>query len=383
MAQLILTAIAGLLASLVTADAFSWSSAEEQRVLELVRQFQITHKVPSIAISVTVDGKAVLAEGIGADELIVPGGEKIRYPIGSVTKQFTAAAILALIEDGTIVPFTKSPVTLDTPLSDICPDDVDPQSEVGKITVRRLLTMTSNLPSYTADPAMLSADQTGTAPASSALDVGQIIDRLKSYRPVGMPLAFEYSNTNYFALAVIIHFLSGGGHQPTAVLEHNYIQQRILAKAAMTRSGFVSESAPQEAINAAPNFLHSRWFDQGAWPNGAGDLVSTTADMAHWNIALMSGNVINKASLQTMLTPAAAVTNSEPYRECQYAMGWYVCDKPGYRLHQHDGVISGFMASNAIARQQNGSWMSATVLANIDATIDIVELVRSIVEVGR
>jgi hypothetical protein len=63
-------------------------------------------------------------------------------------------------------------------------------------------------------------------------------------------------------------------------------------------------------------------------------------------------------------------------------MGWYVCDESDYRLHQHEGVISGFMASNAIGVEKDGLWMSVTVLANSDATVDIVELTRSLVEVG-
>ena len=151
----------------------------------------------------------------------------------------------------------------------------------------------------------------------------------------------------------------------------------------MTLSGFVGEPTPAGAIDARSNFLRPAMLNQGAWPKGAGDLISTAADMARWNIALMSGRVIAAPLLETMLTPVAPGTNSKPYHGCLYAMGWYVCDRQGYRLHQHDGVISGFMASNAIARQKDGSWMSVTVLANSDATIDIVTLARGIVEVGR
>ena len=81
--------------------------------------------------------------------------------------------------------------------------------------------------------------------------------------------------------------------------------------------------------------------------------------------------------------PALTVTMSAAYSGCSYAMGWYVCERPPYRLFQHDGVIAGFMSSNAIVRDnEDGSWMSATVLANIDASLDIVELVRNILREG-
>lgn len=382
MFRLLPAAVAGLLLSAGFANAFSWNSTKEQQALQLVRQFQALHQVPSVAISVTVEGQTVLAGSIGAGGEVVPGGEAIRYQIGSVTKQFTAAAILALIEDKAIVPSGNSPITFDTSLSDLFPNDVDRLSDLGKITVRRLLTMTSDLPSYTNDAVVFRADEMGVIPASRASDALRIIQRLKTYSPVGPAIVFDYSNTNYFVLALIIHVLKSG-YEPTAIpVIHNYIHDRILVKAGMTASGFVGEPAPPGGVDAAPFFLHVPLFILGAWPRGAGDLVSTAADMARWNIALVSGNVINEASLQTMFAPAVAVTNSEPYRDCQYAMGWYVCDKPGYRLHQHDGAISGFMASNAIARQQGGSWMSVTVLANIDATVDIVALTRSIVELG-
>jgi hypothetical protein len=82
------------------------------------------------------------------------------------------------------------------------------------------------------------------------------------------------------------------------------------------------------------------------------------------------------------LRPAAAITKSQKYAGCSYGMGWYTCDRPQHRLYQHDGVVSGFMASSAIARESNGSWIGVTALANSDATIEIVDLVRDIIEIG-
>jgi hypothetical protein len=57
-----------------------------------------------------------------------------------------------------------------------------------------------------------------------------------------------------------------------------------------------------------------------------------------------------------------------------YAMGWYACERPDGWLYQHDGVVSGFMASNAIGRRNDRSWSEVTVLANKDATVEIVRL---------
>jgi CubicO group peptidase (beta-lactamase class C family) len=231
MLRLIPATFACLLIGPGLAQGFSWDASREQQALQLVRNFQVLHSVPSVALAITVDGKVVLARGIDATGKTVPGGEEIRYRIGSVTKQFTAAGVLALIEDKAMVPSINVPISVDTDLSEIFPGDVDRDSGIGKVTVRRLLTMTSNIPSYTDDAAVLSVDQTGAAPAARALDAFQIIQLLKTYRLAGPPLAFEYSNTNYFVLSLIIHVLEGGGRLPTPAFEQSYIHQRILDKA--------------------------------------------------------------------------------------------------------------------------------------------------------
>ena len=63
-------------------------------------------------------------------------------------------------------------------------------------------------------------------------------------------------------------------------------------------------------------------------------------------------------------------------------MGWYVCDTSRYRLFQHDGIFSGFRASNAIGRKPGESWMSATFLANSETDFEFVRLVRKLLEIG-
>ena len=169
MLQLILSTGAGLLISAGVANAFSWDPTKEQQAQQLVKQFQVLHEVPSVAVSVTVDGVPVLARSFGIEGSIVPAGEKVRYHIGSVSKQFTAATVLALIEDRTIVPSTNLPMTLDTSLSELFPN-LDRTSDNGKVTVRRLLTMTSNLPSYTDDALAFSINPAGVAPASQPIE---------------------------------------------------------------------------------------------------------------------------------------------------------------------------------------------------------------------
>ena len=374
-------AAAVFLLNVAPASAFSWDPSREQRALQLVRQFQVTHNVPSIGGNLVLDGRVVMAASGDANGRLIPSGDAIRYRVGSLTKQITAAGVLAMIEDGTIVPFTQAPFTLDTPLRDLFPN-VSLPLDAGKITVRQLLTMTSNIPSYTDDTLVFKADQSGIAPAARPADAHQIIELLKTYRLSGPAAQFGYSNTNYFVLALIIAGLKGGDWQQPTPASHVHLRDRILARAGMATSGFVGEPTPAGFTDAPPTFVRPALLDRGAWPRGAGDLISTPSDLARWNIALMRGQVLSLPLVRTMLAPAVPVKNSVPYRDCKYAMGWYACERPTYRFYQHDGVISGFMASNIIGQNANGSWMSVTVLGNTDASVDIVELVREILEIG-
>lgn len=312
----------------------------------------------------------------------MPDGQKTRYHIGSLTKQFIAAATIALIEDGTVVPSTGLPFTLDTTIRDLEPA-VDPANPVGNITIRRLLTMTANLPNYTDDEFLYTPGAGGFAPVSESIDVAGVIERLKTYGLTEPPGKFEYSNTNYFILALAIQVLKGGYATNTPVA-HNYLHERILARAGMRSAGFYGEPTPSGVVDARPHYLRTPAFDHGDWLLGAGDMIASVEDVGRWHDALMAGRVIKPSSIKIMFTPAAppVVTNSQVYLGCRYAMGWYACERADGWLYQHDGVVSGFMASSAIARKHDGSWSEVTVLANKDATIEIVGLVRDLIEIA-
>src|SRR5262249_29369937 len=275
----------------------------------------------------TLDRKTVVSIDLRADGSVVPSDEpRARYRIGSVSKQFTAAAVLALIEDEARVPTNNSPLRLKTVLSDIYPDAAPAGSDLGRITVGQLLTMTSTFPSYTDDQAMLSPDKTSIAPASKAGDLLQIISTLKTYHPRGRTPEFHYSITNYFILSLIIHTLNGGGRDPTPLPVQAYMHSRLPARAGMAQTGLMNETPATGTKEAPPTYLHPAQFSEGDWAKGAGDLVSTAGDIARWNTALMSGAVLKQGSVEVMLRPAAHVTTSQLYRGCSYAMGWYACD---------------------------------------------------------
>jgi CubicO group peptidase (beta-lactamase class C family) len=121
MRELFVSAAFALLAHCGPANGFSWDALKEHAALQRMAQFQATTHVPSLAVSAIIDGTVVLSKAIAADGSVIPDGQNTRYHIGSLTKQFTAAAVLALIEDGTIVPSTGLSLTLDTTIGELAP----------------------------------------------------------------------------------------------------------------------------------------------------------------------------------------------------------------------------------------------------------------------
>ena len=143
----ILSAAFFILYSFVPAAAQVWSPQYDQVADTLMAQ--LGRQTPSATVAITVNGQVVYAKGFGFIALGVHATPQTIYHIGSVSKQFTAAAILALIEDGTTVPTDQSTFGLDSNVS-LFFDHVGHWSPTNAppMTVRRLLNMTSNLPSY-------------------------------------------------------------------------------------------------------------------------------------------------------------------------------------------------------------------------------------------
>jgi len=366
-------ALAACLSSATSpANAFTWSDTQRQQAIQLIAQYRALRNIPSLAVSVTLNGAPVFVDAFTPTGTMGLDGGNALYQIGSLTKQFTAAGILALIQDQATVPSTHTPISLDTPLTDFFVN-VDHWSSGAPNTIRRLLTMTSNIPTYTADPRGVP-----TAPVTAQ----DLLQRVKTYPLVGIPGEFDYSNTNYFLLSEIIDVVRGQ-NQPPTIPYRSYIRARIFSPAGMSSSSFIGDPPSPGTDVAAPNFLSEPRFNLPDWPKGAGDIRSTAADLARWNTALMSGAVINQSMLATMLLAAAPVPATSKYVGCSYGMGWFVCPMPGYLLYRHDGEISGFRASNVVGKKPNGMLMSVTVLANSDSAGDTMsQLARGIVQIG-
>jgi len=344
--------------------AQSWSAAKTERADRLVEHFltpQATAPIrpPAVSFAIGMDGRLLHASGAGSAGLGRAATADTVYRVGSVTKQFTAAAILRLIELGAVAPRTGTPLTLDTHIEDIF-DDVDEWQvpDQNPITLRTLLNMTSNLPNFTRRPPD-AVDPWGTVQAAT------LLSELKKQKPSGWPGTFEYSNTSYFILAQVLE----ASKWPDLTL-HAYesaLRSEIFERARMPSTDFTGYRANRMAI---PTYHRRAAFSNRDWLKGSGDATSTANDIFAWNAALMSDRIISRGMRAEMFREGARVTPT-----VYYGMGWFLDEFEGWKRSYHTGSVPGFTAYNCIARREaDGRWLSITLLTNSDGVEGLEDL---------
>lgn len=269
-------------------------------------------------------------------ELQVPDTPQTRYRLGSISKQFTAAAILLLQERGQL--------KVEDPVSRYLPDA---PATWAAITLQELLTHTSGIPSYSELPDF---DATKARPATPA----QLIARFRDLPLLFAPgTAWRYSNSNYALLGYLIERISG---QPYA----QFLQQNIFTPLGMSQSGYDSNSrlimgraegyTPGDD-NDAP--VNAQYIDMSV-PYAAGGLYSTTHDLLRWEQALYGGHLLSASSLRQMTT---AYMND-------YGFGLTIRTLPGGQLlYSHGGGIYGFNGELSYLPREH---LAVIVLANLN-----------------
>ena len=264
-------------------------------------------------VLVAQHGRPVYARGFGyADrEHKTPNDADTSFRIGSVTKQFTAAAILVLQQDGKL--------SVDEPIGTYLPD----YPAVGRaITLHQLLTHTSGIPSYTELPGVM---DTRARPHTPAELLALFDDKPLEFAPGSQ---FAYSNSNYIVLGAIIEKVSG---QPYA----DFVAKRLFAPAGLTRTVVGdADGATDRALGYQPlgdDLAPADPIDMSV-PYAAGAVRSTANDLVAWAHALDGDSILTAAS-------KARLYKAE---KSNYAYGWVVNEVDGHTIYGHDGGIDGF-----------------------------------------
>jgi len=312
-----------------------------QTVDSLAQAFVAQRGAPSVAIAVVRGGEPIVMKGWGKADLEndVPATEHSVYRIGSVTKQFTSAAVMQLVEQGKVQLTDSIGAHLPTL----------PAAWRG-VTVRQLLNHTSGIPSYTNIGA---AWQRRWGEEMSPDSLVALTASLPMWFTPGSD--WRYDNSGYVVLGMLIEKVAS---RPWAV----DIEERFIKPLGLTET-LNCLSAP-----VVPRRVHGYVPQRAGWvnapylamtqPYAAGALCSSVYDMARWNRALHTGHVVSSASYALMTTPDGAAAAAK------YGFGLGRDSLGGHAVITHNGGIHGFSSDNMWVPDAE---LSITVLTNSGA----------------
>lgn len=295
---------------------------------------------PGVVVLVARDGKLLFSHGYGlADrDMHIPATPETRFRIASVTKQFTAAAILHLAGEGRL--------SIDDLLAKYFPR----YPGGDKITLRHLLTHTSGLHNYTSHPDFFARVTQPIAPADL---VAWFQDDPPDFAPGEQ---FSYCNTGYVLLGQIVEKVSG-------LALGDYLQKQFFGPLGLHDTGLWHNATPPDHAAKGYSFLGKQLepaidWDM-SWTGSAGGLYSTVGDLWRWTEALQGGRVLSPEGLREMITEITV-----PKKETllfPYGMGLYHSEIGGLPIVGHDGGFNGFLSKVMWFPEQK---MTIAVLGN-------------------
>ncbi|HSY93417.1 MAG TPA: serine hydrolase domain-containing protein [Candidatus Binatus sp.] len=309
---------------LVTSTAHAQSSATTAAVTEYVKAEMERQHIPGLSLLVVQHGKIVRAEGFGLAnvELQVPVKAETVFQSGSVGKQFTATAVMMLVEEGKI--------GLDDPLTKYF---ADAPATWKDVTVRELLSHTAGFGDY---PKNFDYRKDWTEAEELKL-----IESIPLAYPPGTKWA--YSNFGYVTLGILIHRVTGEFYG-------DFLQQRIFQPLGMTSTRIISEAdiVPNRAAGyrlVKGKLKNQEWVAPVVNTTADGSLYFTILDLAKWDAALYTEKLLKRSSLDLMWTPAklkSGEANSGRVNSGNYGFGWFIDSRNGHRCIHHDGSWQGF-----------------------------------------
>ena len=298
--------------------------------------------VPSASIAVVRDGKLVYAKAYGDARLDpkTPATQAMRYSIGSISKEFTAAAILMLQQQGKL--------NLDDKIAKFFPELAD----AGHITLRQILSHTSGYQDYWPQDYLMPPMKLATTPA-------HIMDGwAKKPLDFAPGSQWQYSNTGYVIAGAIVQKLTG--QTPFEFLQQHAFPTLGITDAYDTNLHALPATDARGYSRNALGPLRPSPKEGVNWMFGAGELAMTASDLAKWDIAMIDQTLLQPASWRAMETEV--VLNNG--LGSGYGLGVFVEKMDGHRMIWHNGEVMGFTAGNYIFPDEH---TAVVVLTNQDA----------------
>jgi CubicO group peptidase (beta-lactamase class C family) len=270
---------------------------------------------PGLTLLVQHDGKIVLQKAYGLANVQTVEAFNVHTPcfIGSVSKQFTATAIMILVE--------RDSVRVEDPIRDYFPEYPE---EWDKVTIHHLLSHQSGISDYFNDHGYAFDGMTNTHALEYIFEHGTL-----HFEPGER---FKYSNTGYIILAELVEMVTG-----KSLAE--FCDEEIFSPLGMNNTLFVVDDNQIPPNRAIGHTLAGEVFDYTIRTNGDGGMISTVDDMAKWDRSLDNNPIISQGMLSAMMNPYSDMKNG-----AFYGYGFIIDNYNGYTLPSQNGGFSGIFA---------------------------------------
>lgn len=350
--RLLLTAICAWAATALLAAQTPLAADTAAKIDAAVHDVLTRTGVPGASVGIVQGGRAVFTKAYGSARLSppMPATTDLRYAIGSISKQFTAACVLLLQEDGKL--------TIDDPIAKYFPELTRAQD----VKIRHILSHTSGYEDYAPQDYTIPA---WTKPTTASAIVHEWATKPLDFEPGSQ---YQYSNTNFNIAGLIVEKVSG---EPF----WTFLSRRVLKPLGMTHTiDLDTEHDKLEPVGYMRNALgplRPAIMEAPGWYFADGEMAMTVGDLLVWDISLMNRSLMKPASYALMETDQPLTTGQTAH----YGLGVTLSTRDGHRVVSHGGEVGGFVAQNAVFPDDK---IAIAALTNQEASAAAGAIVRAI-----
>jgi CubicO group peptidase (beta-lactamase class C family) len=330
----------------------SLSADQQSKVDAAVHDVLTKTGVPSASVGIVQGGQIVFTKAYGSARLDPPmnATTSLHYAIGSISKQFTAACVLLLQEEGKL--------SIDDPIAKYFPE----LTRARDVTIRNILSHTSGYEDYAPQDYTIPA---WTRPTTADKVVHEWATKPLDFEPGSQ---YQYSNTNFNIAGLIVEKVSG---EPF----WSYLSRRVLKPLGMTQTIDLDTDhdklEPVGYMRNALGPLRPAIMEASGWYFADGEMAMPVGDLLIWDISLMNRSLLAPASYAAMETDQRLTTG----QTARYGLGVSLSVRNGHRVVAHGGEVGGFVAQNVVFPDDK---IAIAVLTNQEASAAAGGIARAI-----
>jgi CubicO group peptidase (beta-lactamase class C family) len=330
----------------------SLSADQQSKVDAAVHEVLTKTGVPSASVGIVQGGQIVFTKAYGSARLDPPmnATTSLHYAIGSISKQFTAACVLLLQEEGKL--------SIDDPIAKYFPE----LTRARDVTIRNILSHTSGYEDYAPQDYTIPA---WTRPTTADKVVHEWATKPLDFEPGSQ---YQYSNTNFNIAGLIVEKVSG---EPF----WSYLTRRVLKPLGMTQTIDLDTDhdklEPVGYMRNALGPLRPAIMEASGWYFADGEMAMPVGDLLIWDISLMNRSLLAPASYAAMETDQRLTTG----QTARYGLGVSLSVRNGHRVVAHGGEVGGFVAQNVVFPDDK---IAIAVLTNQEASAAAGGIARAI-----